>query len=75
MDAECVTNAEERSFAPDQMSHECRLNHIRMVAYVLADCDELHRAGHMDPGTFGAIVALAVCRLEQIVTEYPLNAD
>lgn len=55
----------------DQMPSECLRNDIRMVAYVLADCDELHRAGHMDAGTFGAVVALAVCRLEQLVTECP----
>lgn len=62
MSTECPPNA-------DQTISECRLDDIRMVAYVLSDCDELHRAGHMDAGTFGAIVALAVCRLEQIVTE------
>ncbi len=62
MQSECPLNA-------NQTVSECALNDIRMVAYVLADCDELHKAGHMDPGTFGAIVALAVCRLEQLVTE------
>ena len=62
MQSECQLNA-------DQTISECRLNDIRMVAYVLADCDELHKAGHMDPGTFGAIVALAVCRLEQLASE------
>lgn len=64
------TEAELRScLNADQLSRECIHNDIRMVAYVLADCDGLQRAGHMDAGTFGAIVALAVCRLEQIVTE------
>ena len=65
---ECVVNAE-------RIPNESWVNDIRMVAYVLADCDELHKAGHMDPGTFGAIVALAVCRLDRLTTECQLNAD
>jgi hypothetical protein len=61
MQTECLTNV-------DQMDTEYLLNDIRMLVYLLGDCDELHRAGHMDPGTFGAIVSLAAWRLESIAT-------
>lgn len=76
MESDCQKGRRlESALNADQMPSECLLDTIRMLAYVLGDCDELHKQGHMDPSTFGAIVSLAVSRLEQMTTECTLNAS
>lgn len=73
MSSECHLNANQMATECASNPYETIANDIRMLAFVLADCDELHQGGHMDTGTYGAIVSLAVYRLEQIESECRLN--
>lgn len=64
-----------KALGGNQMSNEWMLDHIRMLANVLVDVDEIHEDGNMDARTFGAIVNLVALRLQQVAGVSTANED